>query len=306
MHCPQCGLEQPDANECRRCGVIFSRLSKRRGPGTATAPARLPAEKKQRRRFFFAIRITLLLALLLGLCLNILLTRSRVARWERSLWVVIHPICADDSPATRRYVDALTPEAFAPVADFFSAGARQYGLKLQDPFTIVVEPRLDALPPQVPADPTPLAMILWSVKLRWWAGRVPAPGAPLQDIQLFVLYYDPARTVLEHSLAMPKGYIGIVHAYAARKLQDTNAVVIAHELLHLAGATDKYDPATELPLYPDGYADPEARPRYAQTRAEIMAGSIPLSPARAAMPGSLAETVIGPATAREINWAPAE
>jgi hypothetical protein len=33
-----------------------------------------------------------------------------------------------------------------------------------------------------------------------------------------------------------------------------------------------------------------------------MAGSIPVSARKSEMPGSLDETVIGPATAREINW----
>lgn len=304
MRCPKCGLEQPEAPECRRCGIIFSRIAAQQNRRAVTAPAR-PAEKKKQSEFFRAIRITLLLALLLGLGLNIWLTQCRIARWNRSLWVVIHPICADDSPATPQYVDALTPEAFAPVADFFSAEARHYGLKLQEPFTLVLAPRLNAMPPSLPAERAPLAMILWSLKLRWWAWRIRAPGAPVQDIQLFVLYYDPARTVLDHSFAMPRGYIGIVHAYASQKMQDKNAVVMAHELLHLVGATDKYDPATELPLYPDGYADPDANPRYGQTLAEIMAGSIPVSPTQASMPRSLSQTVIGPATAREINWAPA-
>ena len=31
-----------------------------------------------------------------------------------------------------------------------------------------------------------------------------------------------------------------------------NNVVIAHELLHTVGATDKYDPVTDAPRIPDG------------------------------------------------------
>jgi hypothetical protein len=120
-----------------------------------------------------------------------------------------------------------------------------------------------------------------------------------------MLDHDKNRAVLDHSFVMPKGYLGIVHAYASPRMEKKNAVVVSHELLHLAGATDKYDPATELPRYPDGYADPAANPRYDQTRAEIMAGSIPVSATKSEMPDSLDETVIGPATAREINWIPA-
>jgi hypothetical protein len=81
-----------------------------------------------------------------------------------------------------------------------------------------------------------------------------------------------------------------------------NAVVIAHELLHTLGATDKYDPGTDAPLFPDGYGDPDQRPLYPQAAAEIMAGRRMLSPARWEQPDSLDEVVIGRATALEIRW----
>ena len=78
--------------------------------------------------------------------------------------------------------------------------------------------------------------------------------------------------------------------------------MIAHELLHTLGASDKYDLSNGLPIHPAGYADPDKRPRYPQDRAEIMGGRIPLSPGRAAIPRGLNQTVIGPVTASEIGW----
>lgn len=51
-----------------------------------------------------------------------------------------------------------------------------------------------------------------------------------------------------------------------------------------------------------GYADPRAEPLHPQTRAEIMAGRIALSETRAETPGGMDEVVIGPKTAKEINW----
>ena len=39
-------------------------------------------------------------------------------------------------------------------------------------------------------------------------------------------------------------------------MTEENNVIVAHEILHTFGATDKYDPATTQPRYPDGYAEP--------------------------------------------------
>ena len=297
LACPKCGHEQPEALECRRCGVIFSRLSGRKAGPASPAPA-----GPRPGNFFRAVRIAILLSLLVGISLNIWLTRERVAEWNRPMWVVVHPICDDESPETRAYVDSLTPGDFASLAGFFSAEAAPYKLKIKEPFEIVLAPRLDSKPPKIPSDPGLFSMILWSLKLRWWAWGIRAPRAPVQDIQLFVLYHDQSRTVLDHSYVMAKGYIGIVHAYAAPSMTQKNSVVMAHELLHLTGATDKYDPSSEFPLFPDGFADPQLLPRYPQKRAEIMAGSIPVSQTKSEMPDSLDDTMIGPATAREIHW----
>jgi hypothetical protein len=68
------------------------------------------------------------------------------------------------------------------------------------------------------------------------------------------------------------------------------------------GASDKYDPTTRQPVFPDGFADPEQAPRYPQQLAEIMAGRIPQTENDAMMPPSLDFTLIGEKTAREIKW----
>jgi hypothetical protein len=97
--------------------------------------------------------------------------------------------------------------------------------------------------------------------------------------------------------------IVIANAFGAADSEGSNNVVIAHELLHTFGATDKYDPENNLPRLPDGYAEPNAVPLYPQRQAEIMGGRIPRSPAEADIPHSLEQTVVGRATAREISWA---
>ncbi len=79
-------------------------------------------------------------------------------------------------------------------------------------------------------------------------------------------------------------------------------LVIAHELLHTLGATDKYEPADDAPRFPDGYGDPRQTPLYPQQRAELMAGRRMISATQWEQPSGLDQAVIGPATALEIRW----
>ncbi|MGH8187189.1 MAG: hypothetical protein ACREUC_11545, partial [Steroidobacteraceae bacterium] len=81
-----------------------------------------------------------------------------------------------------------------------------------------------------------------------------------------------------------------------------NDVVLAHELLHTLGATDKYDLANDQPAHPDGYAEPGREPLYPQSVAELMGGRIPLSSDESVTPESLRQVIVGDKTAREIGW----
>ena len=120
---------------------------------------------------------------------------------------------------------------------------------------------------------------------------------------MYVKYYDPAENRrLGHSLGLKKGMVGVVNAFAASKYTGSNNVVIAHELLHTVGASDKYDPASNQPVYPAGFAEPERKPLYPQRKAELMAGRIPITQNKALTPKSLRSVVIGEATAVEILW----
>jgi hypothetical protein len=78
--------------------------------------------------------------------------------------------------------------------------------------------------------------------------------------------------------------------------------VIAHELLHTLGATDKYDLRTNQPTQPDGYAEPDLQPLYPQSFGELMGGRIPVSSTESTMPESLQQVIVGAKTAGEIGW----
>jgi len=254
---------------------------------------------------FRTLRIAAALVVLLVVAVGAWQAKRRIASWEIPLRAVVYPIAGDDSPVTRAYVDQASLKTYYPVERFLAEEAGRYEVKTKfgDPLRIRVAPEVKALPPPPPKGAGVLDVVWWSLRLRWWAWQADTYGGPPADVQLFVVYHDPALTPeLEHSLGLEKGRIGVVNAFASDAHAGANNVVIAHELLHTLGASDKYDLRTAQPRFPDGYANPGADPVHPQRFAEIMAGRIPVSKTEATMPPSLNATLVGEVTAREIAW----
>jgi hypothetical protein len=250
------------------------------------------------------IRILLLLLVLAGVALHAWLDRHATQSWEQTLWVGIYPLNGDGTAAAQQYVAALTPRDFTDIEEFFAREAQRYGVKLNQPIHIELYPQVQELPPPLDAHASMLGIAWWSLKLRWYAAHeASVPGRAPPRIRLFVLYHDPSTLdQAPDSHGLQKGLIGVVHVFAARSMNGSNDIVIAHELLHTLGASDKYNPADGAPLFPSGYAAPEREPRYPQEEAEVMAGRRALSAQEWEMPGSLRRVVIGPQTALEIRW----
>ena len=254
---------------------------------------------------FRRLRILILLFILVFVGLSTWRAKARVADWRYPLRVAIYPINGDQSAATQAYVAQLPAEAFEPVANFLDQEAKRYQVALRygKPINIVLAPEVKSQPPVPPNRGNFLQNILWSLQFRYWAYRADTATGASPHIRLFVRFFYPAtHDVVPNSLGLQQGMIGIINSYAAKNFESRNNVVIAHELLHTFGAQDKYDPRTNQPLHPQGYAEPDAETLYPQRHAEIMGGRIPLSPNTAAMPRGLHETVIGEQTAREVQW----
>lgn len=247
------------------------------------------------------IRVTALLLVFVSVASNEWLTRRRLWAWEQPAVVAIYPLAGDSSPETVAYARRLAAGDYADIERFFAAEARRYGLRAGQPVLIRVYPGGKDLPPAPPRETSGLPVIGWSLKLRFFAWRMSHVGDGA--IRVFVIYHDDHRLPsLPHSLGLQRGRIGVVHAFATPRMAGSNDVIIAHEVLHAVGATDRYDPSTNLPLVPDGLGDPERRPMFPQDTAELMAGRVMTAPDAAEIPVSLAQCVIGETTAWEIHW----
>ncbi len=257
-----------------------------------------------RRTFLGNLRLALLLGILAFVALGAWLDRRRSRDWDAPLRVTVYLLAASDDADVRSYLAGLDDDSFGAVEEFVANQAGDYGIALDEPMRLRVSRAAGALPPDPGVDPGLASIVLWSLKMRYWAWRVAANDPlPPPDIQLFALYYPAVSgRALPDSLGMSKGLVAVARLFAGAAAEDANQVVIVHELLHTLGATDKYDRRNGRPTVPDGLADPLREPTFPQAQGEIMAGRIAVSPVHAEMPESLAQMVVGSATAREIGW----
>jgi hypothetical protein len=169
---------------------------------------------------------------------------------------------------------------------------------------VQVAPVSTDLPPTLPDRHAPHLIAWWSLKMRWYAWNMDRKDGLVEpDIQVFAIYHGRSDRSEKHmSVGMRKGMFGLVNLYASDRMNTRNQVVIAHELLHVFGATDKYSMGSNEPIYPHGYADPRQEPLFPQSRCEIMGGRTPITAYDSVMPRSLEECTMGELTAREIGF----
>jgi hypothetical protein len=254
--------------------------------------------------FIRSLRQMILLTILFMVAVGSYLTRANSTSWEEPLWVTVYPITAKSEGVAERYIKELKRENFEAIEKFMASETRRYEVSIKQPVRVDVGQPVSEMPPAPPADNNPLRIAMWSLNLRWWARQATKdqPG-PTPNIRLFLVYHEPDSNVrLPHSLGLQKGMLGVVHVFADRQAQGSNNFVIAHEMLHTLGASDKYAHNNSQPVYPIGYAEPEQVPLYPQTNAEIMGGRIPISDSYAEIPSSLNFARVGAATAAELRW----
>jgi hypothetical protein len=253
---------------------------------------------------FKRLRIAFLLYALLFVALAQFFASRRSTDWDDTLWVDVYPVNGDGRESTQRYLDNLDAAQLAGIEQFFSAEAKRYGVSPSPPFRLDFAPQYEEVLPELEPTASALSTAWWSLKMRWLATKLDwLSSRPSPDIIVFAVFHEAAESaVLDRSTALQKGLIAVTNLFADGNARGSNQVVLAHELLHTLGATDKYFGPANLPRFPDGFADPTASPSLPQSRAELMAGRIPIDENHAEIPAGLRQVVIGPTTAAEIGW----
>ena len=223
--------------------------------------------------------------------------------WHEPLEVVVYPINGDNSLETHNYINTLSSTTFTEINDWFAAEAKRHNAPIHEPVRVQLGNRVESVPPPLPVNKGIIRTVLWGLQLRYWVFRnTPDNDSNLRRVRVFVAYYQGQDDQpLAHSVGLQKGLIGIVNAFAHRQQTKQNNIVIAHEILHTVGATDKYN-FFGGPQFPEGYSNPHRQPLYPQRYAEIMVGRIPTSRYSSYMAKSLRSVRMNKLTASEIAW----
>lgn len=256
------------------------------------------ANKQKKSSIWKQLRILVLLIVLLVVIVNTL--RDQTQDWNKPIVVALYPVNADQSTVTEKYIQQLKIDDFQDIAEFLNTQSKKYNKNAL--FYFRLGEQVKVIPPDPPSDGGILSSMMWSLKFRYYAWKHEQNFK--ENISLYLRYYDPKNhPSLKHSVALQKGRVALVNLFSSISQNEQNKIVIAHEMLHMFGATDKYNFSNHQPIYPQGFADPDQNPRYPQRRAEIMAGTIASSDTQSKMAESLhKDVVINQATASEIGW----
>ncbi len=259
------------------------------------------------RGLFYKVRVGVLATILVGVALYAVRdVRSRRARkdWERTLSIALvivndGPLAPDAVPALRSRVPALEER--------LASEAERRGVRA--PFAFhVVGPVEHRVPPPAPSGDGIADLAAHALASYRWTSDVDAKtGESLSsyDSRIYLVAHAPVsedRQVVE-GVSEDGGRVGTVVVDLDASMADLALVVVAHELFHTLGATDKYDERGHARV-PEGLAEPGRVPLYPQRFAEIMARNRPVGPAEEKVPIRIDEVAVGDLTAREIGWVP--
>jgi hypothetical protein len=262
------------------------------------------------RRFYY-VRVSVLSLTLVGLLVYAAadrLRRNARREWQRPLSVALVLLQEGElEPAALELLQQrVEPLEAALEAEFASYGGA---------FRPIVFQQFGPVPEASPAPVAAAEPSLWqSVQLSLSLGafaRANDRAAGLAhdnfDGKIYLRLSEPrsARRSLVEGLGEDGGRIAVTNLELREDSADFGLFVVAHELFHLLGATDRYGPDGNAVL-PEGLGDPQLDPLYPQQQIEVMARGRVIRPGVEEAPDQLDELRVGRLTALEIGWLSAD
>ena len=259
----------------------------------------------------FRVRLFILLAVLLmvgGYAAHDVYVRRARTDWQRTLLVAV--VVLEVEPVDQQALSDFG--ARLPVLqEKLALEAQRYRPELAEPFEFQLFGPIEVRePPPEPSGTSFFELSAHAYRQWRYLRRIDehaGVATRAYDGRLYVTVRRPkdkGKTLVE-GFSEDGGRIGTVSVDLDDDMVDLALFVVAHELLHTLGATDKYDARGHV-VVPYGLADPELQPLYPQTHVEIMARNRPLALGKEVTPDSLEELRVGTKTAREIGWLAAE
>lgn len=295
------------STDCPGCGEPVCTICAARLEASGHCASCDPKHRLSFGRRYYRLRVALLLAVLAAVVVHAGLDyarRSARRAWRRPLEIAL--VLIREGSVEPELLDRLERRARA-LEQVLEAEFSRYGGEFAPVRFHHFGPLpLQREPPRAEPGSSPIEALRLSLALSQFArqhDRAAGLDPDAYDGRIYVLSSPPSSDdrALVEGLGEDGGRLAVTNVELSEHSIDFALFVVAHELFHLLGATDRYDAQGRTQI-PEGLGEPDLNPRYPQRGTEVMARGRVVSPNEEVPPDTLSELRIGARTAREIGW----